>query len=90
MTSIHNIRLRTPPHWESPFPTGNKETHSIPSLPAHEQTRMEPPPQQAVRLDLTCLLNGFYQLHQNRGSRVRWGELLCQLCQYVAWKEGTG
>lgn len=90
MTSIHN----TSPLGGQPFPQATRKPiashHSIPSLPAHEQTRMEPPPQQAVRLDLTCLLNGFYQLHQNRGSRVRWGELLCQLCQYVAWKEGTG
>lgn len=28
----------------SPFPPGNKKTHSIPPLPAREQTRMEPHP----------------------------------------------
>lgn len=36
------------------------------------------------------MLNGFYQLHQNRGRRLRRGELLCQACQCVTWKGGAG
>lgn len=39
-----------------------------------------------IGLDLTCLLNGLYQLDQNGRSRLRWGELLCQVCQCDTWK----
>lgn len=85
----------TPPLGVTFPPPPRKPTASQLCLcPRKEQDRAPRPNKQSarttVRLDLTCLLNGFYQLHQNRGRRLRWGELLCQACQCVTWKGGTG
>ena len=43
----------------------------------------------AARLRLTCPLNGLHKLHQERGSHIRWGELLRQVRECEAWQEGT-
>ena len=43
----------------------------------------------AARPRLTCLLNGFHELHQDGRSRIRWGELLRQVGECEAWQEGT-
>ena len=38
---------------------------------------------------LTCPLSGLHELHQERGSHIRWGELLWQVREREAWQEGT-